>query len=396
MLEVKGKYGDAKIVTDLVEETALKQVTELLNQEFTKDSKIRMMPDIHSGTGCVIGTTMTLIDRICPNLVGVDIGCGVYVALLNTYDIDFKKLDIFIREYIPSGFNIGSKIHPYINNTHLGELYCYNSVDINRAKLSLGTLGGGNHFIEIDRDDDGYFYLVIHSGSRHIGVEIAEYYQNWAYDSLKSNYNNTRKELITKLKDQGREQEISTELSKIKFDTPKDLCSLSGKLFDCYINDMSIAQEYAKWNRITIADEIIAAMGWNPIYDFETVHNYIDTKDMILRKGAVSAKKNEKLIIPINMRDGSLICGGKGNSDWNYSAPHGAGRLFSRKRAKEEFSLGQYKKSMDGIYTTSVNYDTLDECPMAYKPIDSIVNNIKDTVYIIKTIKPVYNFKAGN
>ena len=396
MKELKGKYATAKIFTDLVDEKSVEQVKTLLDQEFVTDSKIRMMPDIHAGAGCTIGTTMTVRDRICPNLVGVDIGCGMLTVKLSpTNNVDFDKLDRVIRDYIPSGFNIREEEHRYINYTHLGELDCWDVVDINRAKLSLGTLGGGNHFIEIDKDDDGYLYLVIHTGSRHLGVEVAGYYQNWGYDSMRQNYKNRRNEVIDRLKEEGREKDISKELSGLKFDVPRELYPVGGKLFDSYIHDMKIVQEYAKYNRLAIAREIMNHMDWFEFDSFETVHNYIDTKDMILRKGAVSAKEGEMLLIPINMRDGSLICRGKGNPDWNYSAPHGAGRLYGRMEAKRRFSVEEYRESMDGIYTTSVSDDTLDECPMAYKPIEAIVDNVGDTVDILKVIKPVYNFKAG-
>lgn len=396
MKELKGKYATAKIFTDLVDEKSIEQVKTLLDQEFVAGSKIRMMPDIHAGAGCTIGTTMTVGDKICPNLVGVDIGCGMLTVKLPAFlDLDFDKLDRVIREHIPAGFNIRDREHDLIRRTRLGELDCYDAVDINRAKLSLGTLGGGNHFIELGRDDEGYLYLVVHTGSRHLGVEVAEYYQNWGYEAMKQDYKNRRAEIIDQLKEEGREREIPTFLSELKFDIPKDLCPVGGKLFESYIHDMEIVQEYAKWNRIAIATEIMAHMGWDAIDDFETVHNYIDTKDMILRKGAVSAEKGELLLIPINMRDGSLICRGKGNPDWNYSAPHGAGRLYGRMETKRRFSVEEYRESMDGIFTTSVGDDTLDECPMAYKPMEAIVDNIGDTVDILKVIKPVYNFKAG-
>lgn len=396
MKELKGKYASAKIFTDLVDDKSIDQVKTLLDQEFATGSKIRMMPDIHAGAGCTIGTTMTVGDKVCPNLVGVDIGCGMLTVRLSAFsDVDFDRLDKVIREYIPAGFNIRDQEHPYINRTRLGELDCWDAVDINRAKLSLGTLGGGNHFIEVGRDDDGYLYLVVHTGSRHLGVEVAEYYQNWGYETMKQHYKNRLAEIIDRLKEEGREREISKELSGLKFDAPKELCPVGGKLFDSYIHDMQIVQEYAKWNRLAIVHEILWQMSWYELYSFETVHNYIDTKDMILRKGAVSAKEGEMLLIPINMRDGSLICRGKGNPDWNYSAPHGAGRLYGRMEAKRRFSVEQYRESMDGIFTTSVGDDTLDECPMAYKPIEAIVDNIGDTVDILKVIKPVYNFKAG-
>ena len=402
MKEITGKYGTAKIFTELVEDAAIVQVRTLMNQEFVEGCRVRMMPDIHSGAGCVIGTTMEIKDKICPNIVGVDIGCGMHVTKLDVGEIDFEKLDRIIRERIPSGFYTRRKAHEYIRNTRLDELWCRDRIDMDRARLSLGTLGGGNHFIEVDKDDDGYSYLVIHSGSRHLGVEVCKFYQDWANDAAKEFHRRERENLIDTLKSQGREKDIQKELAKLKYRNPekdsKWLSWIGGLLFNEYIHDMKIVQEYAKWNRIAIVDIICEGMGWGwyRLYDFYTIHNYVDTEHMILRKGAVSAQNGEKLLIPMNMRDGSLICVGKGNPDWNYSAPHGAGRLMSRTEAKEEFSLNQYRRSMKGIYTTSVSFDTLDECPMAYKPMQSIVNNIGDTVDILRVIKPVYNFKAGN
>ena len=399
MLELKGKYNTAKIFTDVVDENSISQVEKLLDQEFVAGSKIRMMPDIHAGAGCTIGTTMTITDKIVPNLVGVDIGCGMQVVKINVKEenVDFDKLDRVIREYIPSGFNVRNGIHSYFINVHLNRLDCYQEIDVDRASRSIGTLGGGNHFIEVDKDDEGYLYLVVHTGSRHLGVEVANYYQEQAYNRLRYYWEKERDLLIKSLKANGREKDISTELAKHDFDISKDMAYVEGSLFYSYLRDMEIVQEYAHWNRLAIVDTIIEHMHWelNDIEEFETVHNYIDIKDMILRKGAVSAQKGERLLIPINMRDGSLICVGKGNPDWNYSAPHGAGRLFGRMAAKREFSVEQFKESMEGIYTTSVGADTLDECPMAYKSMDDIVNNIGDTVDILKVIKPVYNFKAS-
>lgn len=395
MRTVTGKYGTAKIFTDLVEDSAIDQLRTLMNQEFVDGCKVRMMPDIHSGKGCTIGTTMEIRDKICPNLVGVDIGCGMHTTIMPSAIFpDFEKLDRVIHENIPSGFNIRKEPHYYIRNTHIDELLCRDSVDIERAKLSLGTLGGGNHFIEVDHDNDGRYYLVVHTGSRHLGVEVAEYYQNWAYDSLKQNHKNIRNYLIESLRAQGREREIQKELSNLVCDIPKDLAYVGGILFDSYLHDMKIVQEYAKWNRLAISDDIRTFMGWGIEDDFETIHNYIDTDRMILRKGAVSAEIGEKLLIPMNMRDGSLICIGKGNPDWNYSAPHGAGRMMSRAEAKRKIDISEFEESMNGIYTTSVSEGTIDESPMAYKPMESIIENIGDTVDILKVIKPVYNFKA--
>lgn len=397
MKELKGKYATAKIFTDLVDEKSIEQVKTLLDQEFVAGSKIRMMPDIHAGAGCTIGTTMTVGDKICPNLVGVDIGCGMLVVKLSSLcNMDLEKLDRVIRKYIPTGFNVRDEVHPYILNTRIGELDCYKAIDlVERARRSVGTLGGGNHFIEIDRDEEGYYYLVIHTGSRNLGVEVASYYQDWAYESMRQAYKNNRDFAIKALKENGMEREIQQVLKNLEDTKPvKELCSVGGLFFDSYIHDMKIVQEYAKWNRLAIANEILLHMEWNELFSFETVHNYIDTKYMILRKGAVSAKDGELLLIPITMRDGSLICRGKGNPDWNYSAPHGAGRLYGRMEAKRRFSVEEYRESMDGIFTTSVGDDTLDECPMAYKPMEAIVDNIGDTVDILKVIKPAYNFKS--
>ena len=398
MNELKGKYSSAKIFTDLVEEKALEQIVTLLDQEFVTDSKIRIMPDVHAGAGCTIGTTMTIRDKVCPNLVGVDIGCGMLTVSLDDKEIVLEKLDRAIRENVPSGFNIRDTEHRYAKHTYLNKLICSGHVGIERAKRSIGTLGGGNHFIEVDRDDEGNLYLVIHSGSRHLGLEVAGYYQQLAEEQLCGRDKNSVKDLIESLKEQGRHSEIAGELKKLKSSTttvPKDLSYVSGQLFDDYIHDMKIVQAYAKWNRNAIANVILDCLKLHPIDDFSTVHNYIDTDDMILRKGAVSAREGELLLIPINMRDGSLLCVGKGNPDWNYSAPHGAGRLMSRSEAKRTYSVDEFTRSMNGIYTTSISYDTLDECPMAYKPIESIVENIGDTVEIKKIIRPIYNFKAG-
>lgn len=397
MKEVKGKYNTAKIFTDVVDEKSIEQVKLLCDQPFTEGSKIRMMPDIHAGAGCTIGTTMTITDKVVPNLVGVDIGCGMLCVELGKIDLDLEKLDKVIREHIPSGFNVREYVHPYVTNIRLDELYCRDDIDFKRARLSIGTLGGGNHFIEVNKDDEGNLYLVIHTGSRHLGVEVCDYYQEQAYNKLKYRWQKERDMLIKSLKVNGREKDISTELSKCTFDISKDLAYVDDLLFSNYIHDMKMVQGFAAWNRVAIADIIVEHMDlyWTGRTEFETIHNYIDTENMILRKGAVSAQKGEKLLIPINMRDGSLICVGKGNPDWNYSAPHGAGRLFGRTAAKKNFSVEEFKQSMEGIYTTSVGEDTLDECPMAYKSMEDIVNNIGDTVDILKVIKPIYNFKAG-
>lgn len=399
MIELKGKYSEAKIFTDVVDEASVAQVLLLLNQEFTAGSRIRMMPDVHAGAGCTVGTTMTISDKIVPNLVGVDIGCGMETIRIKEKNIELQKLDKLIYEKIPSGFNIREKAHRYFKEINLEELYCYKHIDVARAEKSMGTLGGGNHFIEADRDDDGNIYIVVHSGSRHLGLETANYYQEQGYRELNGSAEEDVNALIADLKAQGREREIQRSIKSLKNTKrtaiPKALAYVSGELFEHYIHDMKIIQEYARLNRQAMIDEIIKGMKLHVVEQFTTIHNYIDTDDMVLRKGAVSAKAGEKLLIPINMRDGSLICVGRGNDDWNQSAPHGAGRLMSRAAAKESFTVSEFKKQMNGIYTTSVNNSTLDECPMAYKSIDDIMNNIGDTVEITKIIKPIYNFKAG-
>lgn len=400
MLELKGKYNEARIFTDVVDEASISQVLLLLNQEFVSGSKIRLMPDIHAGAGCTIGTTMTIADKIVPNLVGVDIGCGMETIKIKESHIELQKLDKLIYEKIPSGFNVREKKHRYFDEIKLEDLYCYKHIDMRRAEKSLGTLGGGNHFIEADKDDEGNIYVVVHSGSRHLGLEVANYYQEEGYKSLNGSTKQDIDALIVELKTQGREREIQKRVTALKntkrINIPKQLAYVSGELFEQYIHDMKIVQRYAELNRQAMMDEIIKGMKVHVTEQFTTIHNYIDTKAMILRKGAVSAKEGEKLLIPINMRDGSLICVGKGNDDWNQSAPHGAGRLMSRSVAKASFTVSEFKNQMNGIYTTSVNKDTLDECPMAYKDMNDIVNNISDTVDIIQVIKPIYNFKAGS
>ncbi len=370
MIELKGKYNGAKIFTDVVDEASISQVILLLNQEFAAGSKIRLMPDIHAGSGCTIGTTMTITDKVVPNLVGVDIGCGMETVKIKETHIELQKLDKLIYEKIPSGFEVRKKTHRYFDEIKLEDLFCYKFINPDRAEKSLGTLGGGNHFIEANKDDEGSIYIVVHSGSRHLGLEVANYYQEEGYRFLSGFAN--------------KETNI-----------PRQLAYVSGELFEQYIHDMKIVQIYAELNRRAMMDEMIKGMGLHVAEQFTTIHNYIDTEAMILRKGAVSAKKGEKLIIPINMRDGSLICTGKGNDDWNQSAPHGAGRLMSRSAAKETFTVSEFKNQMRGIFTSSVNRGTLDECPMAYKGMDDIVNNIGDTVDILQVIKPIYNFKAG-
>lgn len=399
MIILNGKYNSAKVFTEIIDEGAISQIIALCNQPVSENSRIRIMPDVHAGAGCTIGTTMTVTDKAVPNLVGVDIGCGMETVCLKEKHIEVQKLDKLIYEKIPSGFEIRDKAHRYNERIDLTKLYCYDHINPVRAERSIGTLGGGNHFIEADKGSDGSIYIVIHSGSRHLGVETAKYYQEEAYRRLNKSSKNDIEALIAQLKAEGREKQIQSELKKLantkRTDVPKHLAYAEGELFEQYIHDMKLVQEFAMLNRKAMMDEIIKGMGLHVKEQFTTIHNYIDTDNMILRKGAVSAQKGERLLIPINMRDGSLLCTGKGNEDWNYSAPHGAGRLMSRSQAKESFTVSEYKKQMKGIYTTSVNSGTLDECPMAYKSMEDIVNNIGDTVEINDVIKPIYNFKAG-
>ena len=394
MLELKGKYNTTKVFTDNVDNETISQVIELLNQDYIKDAKIRIMPDCHAGTGCVIGTTMTISDKVCPNLVGVDIGCGMLAVRIAEKDVDLPKLDNVINTYVPAGFNVNDE--PLGNFSHLNDLVA--PANISLAYCSIGRLGGGNHFIELDKDDDGNLWLVIHTGSRHLGLEVAKYYQELAYKQLKDlDVGDKIKAVSADLKAKGREKEIEKTINALKMHEPhipKSLCYVSGQAFKDYIHDMEIVQKHAELNRKYIADAIIEKMGWHICEEFQTIHNYIDTKNLILRKGSVSARDGEKLIIPINMRDGSLICVGKGNPDWNYSAPHGAGRILSRSEAKDAVGIDEFRESMKGIYSSSVMESTIDESPMAYKPMEEIMENIKDTVDIVKVIKPVYNFKA--
>ena len=406
MIEVKGKYNTAKVYTDILEPEVISQLVELCNQNFCQGCNIAIMPDTHAGKGCVIGFTANLGDKVIPNIVGVDIGCGMLTVELGKLDIDLVELDNVIHKYIPSGM----KVHEgrIVRFPQLQELHCYRNLkDTKRIERSIGSLGGGNHFIELDKDEQDNLYLVIHSGSRNLGKQVAEHYQNLAIDlcSGKEDYYIKRERIITEYKAMGKRKLIEGALKELKaqYDAltpsyPKDLCFLTGVYRDQYLHDMSICQEYATLNRETMANIILEKLLGKSLSDFShftTIHNYINFKDNIIRKGSISAYEGERVLIPINMRDGSILAVGKGNPDWNYSAPHGAGRLMSRNKAKEMLSMEDYKKSMEGIFTTSVNEATLDEAPMAYKPIDEIIKNIKDTVDIIKIIRPVYNFKAG-
>jgi len=391
-----------KIFTDNIDKKAIEQIDLLLEQDAFKESKIRIMPDVHAGKGCVIGFTGDLGNKVIPNIVGVDIGCGMFCANLGKVKIDFKKLDEFINKYVPSGMNVNEN---KIADFDLTKLHCYDKLKNNQwIENSIGSLGGGNHFIEIDKSDDEDYYLVIHSGSRNLGVQVAEYYQDLAdqicnHDLLE--YEKKRTEVLTTYKELGKAKEIQSTLNELKKEleinknkTPYELAYLEGKQREEYLHDMKICQEFAVLNRYTIAKTIANYMGWNLDNYFESVHNYISFEDNIVRKGAISAKKGEQVIIPINMRDGCIIGVGKGNEDWNNSAPHGAGRMISRIQSKEFDDSEEYKKFMENIYTTSVTEETKDEAQFVYKTLNEILKNIIPTVEVTKIIKPVYNFKA--
>jgi RNA-splicing ligase RtcB len=368
MIEITGEYNKAVIYTDAIEESARGQIQALCDSRLSSGSNIRIMPDVHAGAGCTIGTTMTITDTVIPNLVGVDIGCGMETVELEDTRIDLPKLDSVIHSRIPAGMDVRDTPQKYLGEVDIHDLRCADAVNVDRGELSIGTLGGGNHFIEIDEDDDGRLYLVVHSGSRNLGLQVAEYYQKKGYEALGG---------------------------KAQSEVPYELAYVSGELLDDYLHDMRIMQEYAEVNRHAMADEILKGMKLHEASRFTTTHNYIDIDSKILRKGAVSAKDGERLLIPINMRDGSLICTGKGNPEWNYSAPHGAGRIMSRGEARRSFTMSSYKHEMEGIFSTTVNDETLDECPMAYKNMDEIIANIEPTAKIEKQIKPIYNFKAS-
>ena len=399
MFEIKGKINTAVCYAKVVEDEAIEQIRRMCDYEFTEGSKIRIMPDVHAGKGCTIGTTMTVTDKAVPNIVGVDIGCGMYTVNLGKDDIDFGKLDE-AAHFVPSGMNVWEGRQERFDLT---KLRCYRSLrDTKRLERSLGTLGGGNHFIEVDRAKDGTNYLVIHSGSRNLGKQVAEIYQQLAIDlnKGKETYFKERDDIIREYKAAGRRKEIQAALEAISWNKreatmPEDLCFLYGSYLEDYLADVEICQTFAKRNREKIAEVLLERTGMSGTDSFHTIHNYIDTEEMILRKGAIAAHEGEKVLIPINMKDGSVLAVGKGNSEWNYSAPHGAGRIMSRKKAKENLNLDDYKHEMEGIYTTSVNKATLDEAPMAYKSLEDIIDVIKESVTVIDVMKPIYNFKAN-
>lgn len=399
-IEIKGKVNTALCYAKVVEDEAIEQIRRMCDYEMTRGSKIRIMPDVHSGKGCTIGTTMTVVDKVVPNVVGVDIGCGMYTVSLGKGDIDFEKVDE-AAHYIPSGTRVweGRK-----EKFDLTGLKCYRELkDTKRLARSLGTLGGGNHFIEIDEASDGTKYLVIHSGSRNLGKQVAEHYQKLAVllDRGFEEYFEKRDQIIATYKAEGRKTEIEGALKELKRQVfkgesamPEDLCFLYGTYMEDYLHDVEICQAFAKRSRELMAEILIGLSGLTAGESFHTIHNYIDTSEMILRKGSIAAHKGEKVLIPINMRDGSVIAVGKGNPEWNYSAPHGAGRIMSRTKAKDTLSMEEYKEAMKGIYTTSVSESTLDEAPMAYKSLGDIIDVITESVDVIEVIKPVYNFKA--
>ena len=399
MIEIKGKINTAICYAKVVEDEAVAQIRRMCDYDFTENSIIRIMPDVHAGKGCTIGTTMTVHGKAVPNIVGVDIGCGMYTINIGKGEIDFAKLDA-AAHFVPSGKNVWEGRQEKFD---LEALRCYRQLkNTKRLERSLGTLGGGNHFIEVDRASDGTNYLVIHTGSRNLGKQVAEIYQQLAIDLNKGmeDYFDRRDEIIRTYKEQGRRKEIQKALEEISIDKkettiPEDLCYLYGRFFEDYIHDIEICQQFATRNREKIAEILIDRAGLVAGEAFHTIHNYIDTDEMILRKGAIAAHKGEKVLIPINMRDGSILAFGKGNPDWNFSAPHGAGRPMSRKQAKEKLNMTEYQQTMSGIYTTSVNESTIDEAPMAYKSMDDIISVIDETVDIIEILKPVYNFKAN-
>ena len=402
MFEIKGKYATAICYASVVENEAIEQIRRMCDHEFTAGSRIRIMPDVHSGVGCTIGTTMTIVDKVVPNIVGVDIGCGMYTVELGQVDIDFESVDEAAHN-IPSGKNVWEGRQERFDLT---ELRCYRSLkDAKRLERSLGTLGGGNHFIEIDAAADGTKYLVIHSGSRNLGLQVANHYQQLAVDLNlgKEAFFAAREELIRTYKEQGRRKEIQKELRamekafQLKEPTiPADLCYLYGSFMEDYLHDVEICQRFARRSREKMAEIILQRTGMEAKSAFHTIHNYINVDERILRKGAIAAHEGELVLIPINMRDGSVLARGRGNAEWNYSAPHGAGRLMSRSKARETLDMDAYRATMAGVYTTSVNERTIDEAPMAYKSLEDIIDVIRDSVDVIEVLKPIYNFKASD
>lgn len=399
-MEIKGKVATAIAYANVIEDAAIEQIRRMCDYAFTEGSKIRIMPDVHAGKSCTIGTTMTIHDKAVPNVVGVDIGCGMYTVRLHETEIDFARLDE-AAHYVPSGMNVWEGRRESFD---LEALRCYRELkDAKRLQRSLGTLGGGNHFIEVDRASGGTLYLVIHTGSRNLGKQVAEYYQHLAVElnQGREEYFKKRNALIAEYKAAGRRKEIQAALKELHWadkplSVPEDLCFLYGEHLDNYLHDVEICQQFARRNRELIAQILLERAGLTGADGFHTIHNYIDTDEMILRKGAIAAHKGEKVLIPINMRDGSVLAIGRGNPEWNYSAPHGAGRLMSRGAARETLSMEAYTEAMKGIYTTSVNPSTIDEAPMAYKALEDIIDVIRDSVDVVDIMKPIYNFKASD
>lgn len=390
---------DVKVYADLnkVDQKAIDQVDALVKEDAFKDSKVRIMPDVHPGTGCVVGFTADLGDKVIPNIVGVDIGCGVLVSKLKNQEIDYKKLDTIIRLEIPSGREVNVELSSFEYDKSLDfvdRLRCKKHLrNLERMVCSMASLGGGNHFIEIGEDSEYSKYLIVHTGSRNLGLQVCNYYQSLAIRKSKYYNDDDRRNIVEKLKSEGRQLEISSALKKIPT-VSKEFAYLEGQDRDDYLHDMKICQNFAMSNRIFIAMRISKAMKLYPEYTFQSVHNYIDDKNMV-RKGAISAHRDEKLIIPINMRDGCILGEGKGNIDWNESAPHGAGRLLSRSDAKRSLLMKDFKEDTKKIYTTSVNESTLDESPRAYRSLKDIINRISPTVDVLDILRTTYNFKGG-
>lgn len=399
MLEIKGRRNTALCYAGIIEDEAIEQIRRMCDQEFTEGSRIRIMPDVHAGKGCTIGTTMTVNGKAVPNIVGVDIGCGMYTVSLGKQEIDLETFDEACH-FVPSGKSAWEGRQERFDLT---ELKCYRSLKKTKwIEKSLGTLGGGNHFIEIDESTEGTRYLVIHTGSRNLGKQVADYYQQLAVElhQGREEYFKKKDSLIAEYKAAGRRGEIEQALKELHWKNhelliPEELCYLYGDYFKDYLHDVDICQKFALRNRELIADILLRRTGLTGKDGFHTIHNYIDVNEMILRKGAIAAHKGEKVLIPVNMRDGSILAVGKGNPEWNYSAPHGAGRIMSRTKARERLNLNEYREAMKGVYTTCVNESTLDEAPFAYKSLVDIIDVIRDSVDILDIMKPIYNFKAS-
>ena len=398
-MEIKGKMNTAIAYARVIEDEAIEQIRRMCDYDMAAGSKIRIMPDVHAGAGCTIGTTMTIKDKVVPNIVGVDIGCGMYTIKLKESEIDFARVDD-IAHRIPSGRNVWDSSQKEFDLTCLR---CYDKLrNPDRLRKSLGTLGSGNHFIELDKSSDGTNYLVIHTGSRNLGKQVAEYYQHLAIELAtgKEYFARERERIVCEYKAAGRQNEIQNALKELsgmelKHEIPDDLCYVFGESMEDYLHDIVVCQQFATANRELIADKILEYCGLTMVSSFHTVHNYINTDEMILRKGAIAAHKNEQVLIPINMRDGSILAKGRGNPEWNYSAPHGAGRIMSRRTARASLDMDEYQKSMQGVYTTSINNGTIDEAPMAYKSINDILGVVEKSVDVIDILRPIYNFKAS-